>query len=120
MLASEVPKNSLSEDGTEVENVDQEEDYKTNVVCSSVRDENLLDFDYRSAADWMSDDTEDGSENELNDDEIIFEKNLNERYEKSLSTQVKIGDLYEPESCEILSELALSMESVCLSTKKQV
>ena len=99
---------------------ESEEGNSASADRSEVGDDNMLDFDYRSSEDWSMNDSDDSSVEELNVDEIIFEKNLRERYGKSVSAQNKLGIKYEPESSEILSDLALSMELVCLSTGNTV
>ena len=87
----------------------------------NVGNDNPLDFDYRSDEMSSSDEESvDSSDDGLNADKILFEKNSRERYRKNWSTHQTIGDLYEPESGDIISDLAQSMELVCVSTEKNV
>ena len=97
-----------------------EKDSSVHVVWSEGEDGNEFDSDYRFRNALENEESENSEIDESNADEILFQNNLRKRYQKNVSTQGQKGDLYEPKSSEILSDLAFSMELICLSTENEV
>ena len=97
-----------------------EEDSSLHVVRSEGENCNEFESYYRFRNASEKEESESSEIDESNADEILFGKNLSNRYQKNVSTQEKQGDFYEPKSSDILSDLALSMELICLSTENQV
>ena len=86
---------------------------------STVDVNNVLEYDYRSCDDSGSDKDMIGVSDEdfLDEEGLNFEETL---LEKKFSSEYEKGHNYETDTTDILSDLALSLELICLSTKNDV